>query len=371
MTSDEDLSYECLLRLHVCYQSLSGRDYTCESLLKRAVSLDPKKPEAYFLLSQMYERKGNWMDCHLYSSLPLEISSCKKSKLTRGVGYEGKYCLLFQKAVSSWWHGRPDESRRILQELKNDYSEEMTEAYYGLVEKNISRLGSGPDSQSSSRYESSRLDSLRIKFEGAEKIERNFSQVYQDMFVLSVLGGKREGTYLEIGSGHPFHNNNTALLEQLGWKGVGLELNREMCDEYNRLRTNKCMLKDALKVNYKKLLSDNFPSDIVDYLQLDIEPPKNTFEVLLSIPFEKYRFRVITYEHDHYVDMTKSYREKSRRYLSSMGYTLAVGDVSPDEKSPFEDWWVLKELVDESALGVFISIASNETNMAKDFMLSK
>ena len=34
----------------------------------------------------------------------------------------------------------------------------------------------------------------------------------QDMFVLTVLNGKTNGTYLEIGSGDPFIGSNTALL---------------------------------------------------------------------------------------------------------------------------------------------------------------
>ena len=63
------------------------------------------------------------------------------------------------------------------------------------------------------------------------------------------------------------------------------------------------------------------------------------------IPFEQFKFGVITYEHDHYVDITRSYRFKSRKYLESMGYELVVSDVSPDGVSTFEDWWVHPELV--------------------------
>ena len=39
------------------------------------------------------------------------------------------------------------------------------------------------------------------------------SQTGQDLFVLSVLNHKRNGTFLEIGSNHPITVNNTFLLE--------------------------------------------------------------------------------------------------------------------------------------------------------------
>jgi hypothetical protein len=210
---------------------------------------------------------------------------------------------------------------------------------------------------------------LRFEFEGYKDIENNYSQVYQDIFVLSMLNGKKDGTYLEIGASEPFHNSNTALLEKLGWTGVGLEIDNNLIENYNKHRKNKALCKDALAVNYSSLISENFSSEVIDYLQLDIEPSKNTFEAMLAIPFDKYKFRVITYEHDYYVDMTKSYRDKSRNYLSSMGYTLVVKDISPDNNSPFEDWWVNKELVDAKMLQKFIDQEYDDVNMVEKFML--
>jgi len=86
-----------------------------------------------------------------------------------------------------------------------------------------------------------------------------------------------------------------------------------------------------------KYLKNLLGTVLFEYLQLDCEPAKNTFEALLSIPFDKYRFAVITYEHDWYTD-DKTYRDKSRKYLQMMGYQLVVSNISLDYKSPFEDW---------------------------------
>jgi hypothetical protein len=368
LSEEDDLSYECMLRLYYCFGALGDRDYTCENALKAALKMRPRRPEAYFLLSQLYERKGNWMDSYLYASLGLELSDRKPSRLSFGSSYEAEYMLKFQKAVSAWWYGKPSESRKLLRLLMEEHRLEMNEIYLKLVQNNLSRLGSGNETESSVRYDKSKYEQFKFKFDGLENIDKNYSQVCQDLFVLAMLGGKRNGTYLEIGSAHSHHNSNTALLEEMGWTGIGVELKRDLAEQHAS-RKNRVICADALSLDYSLILSENFDGDIIDYLQLDIEPPKNTFDAMLSIPFEKYKFRVITYEHDHYVDMTKSYREKSRRYLSSLGYTLVVNDVSPSGECSFEDWWVMEDLVDFAMLERIRSHAK-EMNEIKNFVYS-
>jgi len=372
LTKDENLAYECLLRLYLCYYNLSNRGYTCENLLKSAINLKPKSPEAYFFLSQFFERKQNWMDGYLYASIALETTNCLPSNLITTFEYSSKYMLVFQKAVCSWWYGKPKEARKLLRKLKDEYGDQLNETYLKLVETNLITLGSGSVEQSSATYSKNSDFDLSFKFEGSDNIERNFSQVYQDLFVLAALNGKKNGTYLEIGSAHSLHNSNTALLErEFGWTGVGIEMKRELVDMHDRERTNKVLCENALKINYEELLRNNFSNNVIDYLQIDIEPCKNTFEALLLIPFDKYKFKVITYEHDHYVDITRSFRDKSRRYLRSMGYTLVFNDISPYEDCSFEDWWVHKDLIDNSIFKKLISTPKREINLAKDIMLKK
>jgi hypothetical protein len=370
ITKNKDLIYECLLRMYICYKNLSNRNYTCENLLKNALLVNPKNPEAYFLLSQFYENNKNWVDSYLYASLGLELTEGNPSKLVTSVGYDHKYMLIFQKAVSSWWFGKPKESRNLFQILKNEYIENLNNFYYKLVENNITNLGSGSESESGVRYNSSKHDKLKFKFKNSNKIEMNFSQTYQDMFVLFALDGKTNGSYLEIGAAHPFHNSNTALLEKLGWKGIGIEYKKELADQHVEQRKNKVLNTDALGINYEKLLLENFSSNIIDYLQLDIEPARNTFEALLMIPFDQYQFRVITYEHDFYVDMTQSYREKSRRYLRALGYTLVFGNISPNENCPFEDWWIKKDLIDSNIIEKLLNVPQKDINQIEKLILN-
>ena len=124
------------------------------------------------------------------------------------------------------------------------------------------------------RYFKSDLERLRLKFSGAENIERNWSQVYQDMFVLSILDGKRNGTYLEIGGDDGKAISNTYLLEtEFDWKGLafewleGTENPTSGWKGYLANRKNPCLCEDATKADYAKLLKKyKFPKQI-DFLQ--------------------------------------------------------------------------------------------------------
>ena len=179
-------------------------------------------------------------------------------------------------------------------------------------------------------------------------MDKNYSQAFQDLFVLSALNGKKKGLYLEIGAQQPFYQNNTALLEtKFGWDGISIEIRQDLCDQFFRERNNKILCADALTVDYEELLSKFDKGTVFDYLQVDCEPSETTYQILTKIPFDKYKFALITYEHDHYVDLTNTYKIKSREYLQSKGYKLMVPDLSLNENSSFEDWWYHPDLIDE------------------------
>lgn len=371
MTKDIDLRYECLLRLFICYRSLENRLSTCESILRQAISLCPRKPEAYFFLTQVYESRSDWMNVYTYSSIGLAVCDMATT-FHNTVHFPGLYGLIFQKAASAWWIGKSQEARNLYQILLNNYIDEMDDYYKTLLEKNLSSLGSGSERIAIRRYNKSLKDRLKFSFDGIETVTDNFSQVYQDLFILTILNGKKHGAYLEIGSSDAFKNSNTALLEtKFAWTGVGIEFNPDLANTHKNQRKNPVLCTDALIVDYKKLLSKYFPDkNIIEYLQLDIEPPRNTYEALLSIPFDKYKFAVITYEHDYYVDITRSYREKSRDYLESKGYLLVVPNISPTDSCPFEDWWVHPDLVDMNIVKNIIANTDPGINPVEKFFLN-
>ena len=55
----------------------------------------------------------------------------------------------------------------------------------------------------SERYFAEKLARLKNRFPGSEDIAENHSQSMQDLFVLSVLNGKKNGVYVEIGADRP------------------------------------------------------------------------------------------------------------------------------------------------------------------------
>jgi hypothetical protein len=168
-----------------------------------------------------------------------------------------------------------------------------------------------------------------------------YSQAGQDQFVIDMLKGKKGGVYVEIGAWHSIDISNTYILEKdYGWTGVSFEIDQEKVDEFNLNRTSMCYAGDATIFDYEGLFDRlNLPKQI-DYLQVDIEPARNSLTALFMLPLEKYRFSVITFEHDLYADPNNIHvKNKQKELLNSLGYLLVREDVD-HEGLVFEDWWI-------------------------------
>ena len=191
----------------------------------------------------------------------------------------------------------------------------------------------------SRRYFKNDYEKLKFKFSGSENIENNYSQSMQDMFVLSVLDGKRNGVYVEIGADKPRVINNSYLLEsQYDWSGVSFEIESDKVDYFNTIRKNKCICADATKFDYKSLFDERKYPKQIDYLQLDCDPPQITLECLKKLPLEDYRFSVITFETDLYAG-GQDVQIEHWQILSSLGYQRVVKNIK-NEGNPYEDWWI-------------------------------
>ena len=203
------------------------------------------------------------------------------------------------------------------------------------------------------RYFQEDLEKLRYKFNGAESIKNNYSQAFQDMFVLSILDGKKNGTYVEIGGDHGVIISNTYLLEtEFDWKGVSFEIDQSKVEGYNSIRDNKCICADAIQFDYKKFFKENNYPKQIDYLQVDIEPAWQTLNALKALPLDEYRFSVITYETDHYKDGPDA-GEEAMEILLSHGYELVVRNVA-NQNNPYEDWYVDPTVVDPEIVKLFV-----------------
>ena len=374
---DELLIYEALLRISICLLSQGSRVFVSKGVLSRAIALRPERPEAYFLMSQCCEHNKDFSESYTWAVLGDEVASRPTSggkeslggisgwaqighgSLKTNVGYPGSYGFIFEKAVSGWWLGLVDESLYLFRQLEK--RPDLSVIHYASVRNNLKNLSN--TFKNPITYYGDMHEHLRVKFTGSKDIKRNYSQCYQDMFVLTMFNGKIGGTFVEIGCGDPFFGNNTALLEELGWAGISVDIDPNTTKKFAELRKSQIITADATKLNYNELLSGDY-----DYLQIDCDPALNSLKTLFNIPFDKCRFGVITFEHDDYCN--EGIKQRSREYLRSLDYIMVVGDIAPDKYMNFEDWWVHPELVDLKIIEKMICI-SDETKKADDYMLNK
>lgn len=363
---DAKLIYGSLLHISRIFGILKSRKFSELGWLYQAVAFMPQRPEAYWMLSRYYEEKREYEESFTFAELGCRLQQ-KGYSFIEGIGFAGEYVLPFQKAVAAWWIGRTALAREIIFSLPDKYN--LNEDYRALVQMNMTNIGAGAGVDISLRYTRGKISGN--PFPGFDTIDQSYAQVWQDMFVLAMTEGKRDGYYLEIGGADPVWNNNTYLLEKkFGWKGVTIEIEEEEVAKWKGTRDNLIVCRDASQVNYARFLEGlGAPKDI-DYLQIDCEPPQTSYEILLNIPLDEYRFAVITFEHDYYADVTREIRDKSREYLEAMGYVLVVNDISATGRHSFEDWWVNPELISRDTISR-MQWHGSFVNHAEKFMIDK
>ena len=197
------------------------------------------------------------------------------------------------------------------------------------------------------------------------------AQLSQDAWVLFETRQKQGGFYVEFGAGDGMQLSNTYVLEKrYGWKGILAEPNPVFHD---RLRGNRgayvstkciagasgetvqfvnttdphfstmeryvaCDLHAQLRATGARvsvetqsltdLLEEAHAPAVIDYLSIDTEGSE--LEILKAHDFGKYRFRLITVEHNHAPN-----RAAIHDLLVSRGYRRKFKHLSD-----FEDWYV-------------------------------
>jgi hypothetical protein len=176
-----------------------------------------------------------------------------------------------------------------------------------------------------------------------------FSSNYQDLAVINLFKQKRNGYYIEIGAQDPVKRSNTYSLEtNFGWQGLSFEIDSELVSFFNQYRKNKCIAGDATQHDYVKIFQAQSVPSVIDYLQVDIDPPSASLAVLKKIPFDNITCSFITFEHDSY-QFGPSVAKDQRDILQNLGYRLLAQDAAQDNK-PFEDWWISEHFAENLQL---------------------
>jgi hypothetical protein len=179
--------------------------------------------------------------------------------------------------------------------------------------------------------------------------EGSYSQSGQESFVLNMLGQISGGTYIEIGAYHSTDLSNTFLLEsEFKWKGIAFEIDRKKSKEYNRSRSNICITADATSFDYLKCFEKYDIPKVIDYLQVDIEPAYQSLAALKLLPWNRFTFKTITFEHDLYSNPdNEKIQSEAFELLQSHGYHRMAKNVKSNG-FPYEDWYCHRDFVQDS-----------------------
>jgi len=204
------------------------------------------------------------------------------------------------------------------------------------------------------------------------------SQIGQDKWVYETLKPKKgeQRYFVELGACDGLYYSNTLFFEkEFGWKGLCIEPNdlyyKQLLQNRSCYKSNSLISSEAdvvvdfsldnatsgiidentgiftKKNNIVKKITTtlaneldkyNFP-EIIDYLSLDIEG--HEYEVLKSFPFDKYKFKCITVEHNE-PHCGKKNRMLIRDILTKNKYIFIKGndDVLNWGHGPIDDFYI-------------------------------
>jgi FkbM family methyltransferase len=211
------------------------------------------------------------------------------------------------------------------------------------------------------------------------------SQLFQDLFVLFFLNGKRNGVFVEFGAADGVNLSNSYMLEtQFGWKGILAEPAKDWHARIRAARTavleTRCVWsKTGEHLQFRKtpdgelstleqfankdghregrvegkayevetislndmLKNHNCPQDI-DYMSVDTEGSE--LEILSAFDFSKYNIKIMTVAHNY----TEG-RAKLRKLLAAQGFYCVL-----DNLSKHDDWFVQEPVLQamEQRLGL-------------------
>jgi FkbM family methyltransferase len=204
-----------------------------------------------------------------------------------------------------------------------------------------------------------------------EQLPHSKAQYWQDLFVLSQLNFKRNGYFVEFGATNGVSVSNTYLLEQqYGWSGIVAEPAR--CWHADLLASRRCRIEtrcvwarsglvlpftettqpvfstlaqfesvdrhaakrqsgihyEVPTISLLDLMREHEAPQRMDYLSIDTEGSE--YDILSAFDFERYRFAIITCEHN-FTPM----RQKLYELLTGKGYERRFENISA-----CDDWYV-------------------------------
>lgn len=192
------------------------------------------------------------------------------------------------------------------------------------------------------------------------------SQTKQDLFVHKLLK-YTDGYFVDIGAGtgglrgYPkgFYSNSYFFEKFLRYEGIAIDFDEEWIKEVENYRTCQLVCKDLMKVNINDVLNQQGCPLEIDYLSIDVDEAQ--WKVFNEFDFNKYRFKVLTLEHNLFQSLPNSPQNHTEDYkikikseydtyrstLKEHGYHILWGNVILDGYGPVEDWWVSEDIYNQ------------------------
>ena len=206
-----------------------------------------------------------------------------------------------------------------------------------------------------------------LRYRGLKE-RSQYSRWGEDSFLVDYFKNTSNGRYIDIGSFHPFRGSNTYLLYKKGWSGINIDINKISIDLFKLARPNDINLNLAISDTNKKIkvyqtkdlgkmntinlkfasfflknyhVRESHSYNLNDILckyntnknnrfeLIDIDVEGSEYQILKSLNFKKYSFKLILVEtHIFNLDFKQEsdkihilLKSKNYNYLKHFGET--------------------------------------------------
>ena len=215
-------------------------------------------------------------------------------------------------------------------------------------------------------YELPRAENATTSLKRLFFLQPSYGEFGQDLWVaLAVAHGKKNGYYVDVGSGDGVIQSNTKLLDRMGWQGVCIDpfptnMSTRTCQLFKQpvfsesgkkvefrqagavggiestLSTYKGQADAAKTVEFVTATLDEIlerakAPNWIDYMNLDVEGAE--YDVLRGFNLDRYSVGSLTIEHNFEAEK----RELIHKLMSSKGYVRV-------RSWEVDDWYVHKSL---------------------------
>ena len=137
---DTDLAYACLVRTAQCFDHQGHRHVSVRTVLKRAITVRPRRPEAHWYLAKFNEYFNQHADAYVTCVMAQEFCDFASPPLPMDVDYPGSWIFLLERSISAWWWGQNQESRDGFWRLYHEHWDDMPDAYRRNLIDNMRKI---------------------------------------------------------------------------------------------------------------------------------------------------------------------------------------------------------------------------------------